>query len=118
MKDVILNLIISVVGAALGWISAKLLTKREKKVKDLQIINDAISPLLISIKDLTAHNNKLVSELLEEQRKNLDIIENNKLLVAEKADLVSQIAKLNNKIDKLERMIKSLRDENNNTAIS
>ncbi len=108
MGDYIWQIIVLVLTSACGWFFGKLQTRREQKQSDLQIIEEAISPLLTSIKDLTEHNNRLVEQYLEEQKQRLAGQEENKNLKAERAELAEQVSKLTAKVDKLERTIKRL----------
>lgn len=100
-----------VVTTVLGWMSAKLMTKRERKQSDLTLINNAISPLLNSIRELTEHNSSITEKLLDEQTKNLALLEEKAALMAERMDLVNKIDKLDKKVASLERLIKKLTNE-------
>lgn len=108
MGDYIWQIIVLVLTSACGWFFGKLQTKREQKQSDLQIIEEAISPLLTSIKDLTEHNNCMVEQYLEERKQRLVMQEENEALKAERAELAEQVSKLTAKVDKLERTIKRL----------
>ncbi len=76
-------------------------TKRERKRSDFQMINEAISPLITSIGQLTEQNNELVQKLMNEQDKNLK-------LLAEKSAWIEEREELNQKIDKLQRTVNTL----------
>lgn len=108
MLDPIWQIVILVVTSSLSWFFGKLQTKRETKQTDLEIINNAISPLLKSIGELTRYNETLVLQYLEEQRQRLEVQEENKTLKAEKANLAEQVSKLTFKVDRLERTINKL----------
>ena len=108
MSDYVWQIFVLVLTSACGWFFGKLQTKREQKQSDLQIIEEAISPLLTSIRDLTEHNNRLVEQYLEEQKQRLAVQEENKNLKAERAELAEQVSKLTAKVEKLERTIKQL----------
>ena len=108
MDNYVWEIIVLVLTSACGWFFGKLQTRREQKQSDLQIIEEAISPLLTSIKELTEHNNRLVQQYLDEQRQRLAIQEENKNLKADRAELAEQVSKLTAKVDKLEKTIKRL----------
>lgn len=108
MEDTIWQIIQGIATAAVGWSFAKLQTRRERKKSDLQIINDAISPLLTSVQSLTEYNNKLVLLYLDEQRERLVAQEKNKALEEERDTLSKKVSQLTDKIDKLEKTIKKL----------
>ena len=101
MKEVITTTAISAGTGFFGWLFAKLQTRSERKKTDLQLINEAITPLLCSIKDLTEQNNDMVNRLLAEQDKNLQ-------LIAEKSEWIKERGTLMEKIEELERQIKTL----------
>lgn len=108
MSDYIWQIIVLISTSACGWFFGKLQTRREQKQSDLQIIEEAVSPLLTSIKELTEHNNRLVEQYLDEQKQRLAVQEENKNLKAERAELAEQVSRLTAKVDKLERTIKRL----------
>lgn len=108
MSEYVWQIIVLISTSSCGWFFGKLQTKREQKQSDLQIIEEAVSPLLTSINDLTEHNNRLVEQYLEEQKQRLAIQEENKNLKAERAELAEQVSRLTVKVEKLERTIKRL----------
>ncbi len=117
MGDYIWQIVVPVLTSACGWFFGKLQTKREQKQSDLQIIEEAISPLLTSIKELTEHNNRLVEQYLDEQKQRLAMQEENKSLKADRAELAEQVSRLTAKVDKLEKTIKRLaKNEKDNIA--
>lgn len=103
--------IIPVLTAALAWLGAKIKTRREKKQTDLQIINEAIKPLLTSITELTNHNRELTSDLVEQQTDNLKLLEEKRAWLAERGDLLEEMGKLRKQFDALAKEVKKLRGE-------
>ncbi len=113
--DIVYQILLFLATTAIGWFFGKLQTKREQKQTDIQIIEGAISPMLNSIKELTEHSSELVVKLLTEQEKNLQLIETNSALLADKANLVNKIESLEKKVATLTAMVKKLADEKNNS---
>ena len=97
-----------VAAAVVGWFGSNVKSRRDKKQTDLQIINEAITPLLQSIKDLTDHNHGLTEKLLAEQTKNLAMLEERRSLLDERDNLADQVEKLNKRVALLERAIRKL----------
>lgn len=108
MIETVWQIVILLATNACTWFFGKLQTRREQKQTDLQIINQAVTPLLDSIKNLTEYNNRLVEQYMEEQRQRMEAQEENKSLKAERTQLAEQVSKLTAKVDKLERTIKKL----------
>jgi hypothetical protein len=80
--------------AMAGWFGRRILTRREKRRFDVELVTSAITPLLESITKLTEQNQTMVERLLFEQSKNLD-------LMKERGELLD-------KVDRLEKEVKSL----------
>jgi len=97
--------------AVLGWLGSNLKHRRENKKTDLQLINGAIEPLLKSITELTDHNRTLTGDLVEEQKKSLALMEEKRLWLAERGELVGQVEKLTKRVASLERTIRKLTTE-------
>ncbi len=108
MSEYVWQIIVLISTSSCGWFFGKLQTKREQKQSDLQIIEEAVSPLLTSIKDLTEHNNRLVEQYLEEQKQRPGHTGGEQNLKAERAELAEQVSRLTVKVEKLERTIKRL----------
>ncbi len=104
--DYIFQILLPVVTGVVGWLGAKIKTRRENKQTDLQIINEAIAPLLKSIKELTDHNLTITGKLVDEQKKTLALMKENSALIAERGDLIGQIEKLNRRVASLEKLIR------------
>lgn len=117
MSDYVWQIIVPVLTSACGWFFGKLQTRREQKQSDLQIIEQAVTPLLTSIRDLTEHNNRLVEQYLDEQRQRLAAQEENKALKAECAELAEQVSRLTAKVDRLERTIGRLTKHEKDTFV-
>lgn len=98
--------ILPVVTGVVGWLGSNVKSRRANKQTDLQIINEAIQPLLMSIKELTDHNRTLTGDLVEEQKKTLALMEEKRAWLAERGDLVGQIEKLTKRVASLERAIR------------
>lgn len=109
--DIWQQIVIPLVTAAIGWAFAKLKTGRERKQSDLELINGAVSPLLESIRDLTNHGNNITEKLLQEQTKNLELMERNAALLTERIDLVKKLGKLEREVATLTKEIKKLTAE-------
>lgn len=103
--------IIPVLTAALAWFGANIKTRREKKKTDLQIINEAIKPLLTSITELTNHNRELTGDLVEQQTDNLKLLEEKRAWLAERGDLLEEMGKLRKQVDALAKEVKKLRGD-------
>lgn len=92
-------------GAALmgffTWLYSKWQTKREKKKTDLDLINDAIRPLLESIQNLTTRHNELIQKYIEEQNEKLALLAEKGELIEKIEHLEKQVKDLNSKINKL-----------------
>ncbi len=108
--------ILPVLTAVLGWLGAKIKTRRENKQTDLQIINGAIQPLLKSISELTDHSRTLTGELVEEQKKSLALVEEKRAWLAERGDLLDEIDKLKRQVASLAKEVKMLREERKQSA--
>ena len=85
-----------------------MLTKREKKASDLELIEKAISPMLNSITNLTNHLDEVTAKYAAEQRKNLKLIK-------EKGELLLRIASLEKEVQKLTEMVKNLSNNEKST---
>ena len=97
----ILQLVLPVITAFCGWLFSKLQTRREQKQTDLQIINAAIKPLLVSISELTDRLKSTTSELMEERERNLK-------LTTERTELLGKIENLEKEVKKLQRQVAKL----------
>ena len=84
-----------------GWFFSKLLTPREKKKTDLEIINAAIKPLLVSISELTERLKAVTTDLMDEREKNLK-------LTMERTELLGKIDNLEKEVRKLQRQVAKL----------
>ena len=109
--------ILPVLTAVLGWLGAKIKTRRENKQTDLQIINGAIQPLLKSISELTDHSRTLTGELVEEQKKSLALVEEKRAWLAERGDLLDEIDKLKKQVASLAKEVKMIREERKQVAV-
>lgn len=116
MGDKIWQIVLMAATAFVGWLMGKLQTKRERKQSDIKLIENAISPLLKSIQDVTDHSTSLTDKLLKEQTKSLQLMEENNALLAERVDLVNKIEKLEKKVSSLATMVKKLSNEKDNSA--
>lgn len=95
-----------------GWFGSRILTAREAKKTDLQIINEAITPLLNSITELTKTVEVTQTKLINEQEKSLSLIMENKALIAEKGDLMKKVEELEKKVAKLTKLVQNLTKAN------
>lgn len=104
--DIILQILLPFVTGACGWMFSKMQTRREQKQTDLQIINDAIRPLLESIADLTNRLKQSTTDLMDEREKSLN-------LANERTELLDKIESLEKEVKRLTAMVKKLttRDE-------
>jgi chromosome segregation ATPase len=103
--------IIPILTAALAWLGANIKTRRANKQTDLQIINEAIAPLLKSITELTDHNRDITQKYVEEQGKTLGLLEEKRAWFAERGDLLDKVDKLSKKVTSMEKMIRKLTSE-------
>ena len=92
-------------GVIVGYLTKLLTTSRERKEKDLDIINAAISPLLNSIKELTIQNKELITKLADEQTATLKQMQQNKSLLEERVELVGKIDKLTRQVELLKKAL-------------
>jgi len=99
------------VTAAIGWIFSKLKTNRERKQSDLDLVNNAVAPLVKSITDLTDQNNEIVKKLVAEQDKNLRLIKEKGELLEEMEGLRKEVKALKRE---LETFIKRQNEKDNN----
>lgn len=107
-----------ILAAVLGWFGSKLKTRREKKAEDIQVIQDAIAPLLKSISELTAHNNAVTQQLIAEQKKTLELLQEKAAWSAERDSLVNKVDSLQKQVTKLTTMVKKLTKESNEESDS
>ncbi len=114
--QLIYQIIIPVLTAATGWFFSKLKTSRENKQSDLQLINEAIAPLLKSIAELTAHIKSITAELVEEKKLNLQLMEEKAATSAEVERLNAKVASLEKKIQSLTNLIKKQHHEKTTTS--
>lgn len=108
MKDVIAATAIAGGTGFFGWFFGKLQTNRERKKTDLQLINEAIAPLLTSISQLTKQNNEMVCQLLTEQDKNLKLIEEKSQWMKERSELIEKIERLEKQVSTLSKKVGEL----------
>lgn len=106
MKDVLIPTATAAGTGFVAWIYSKLKTRREKKKSDIQLINEAISPLLTSIKQLTEQNNEMVCRLLAEQDKNLQLLEERSRYQTERHELIKKIDSLEKTVKQLQKTVK------------
>lgn len=109
MSEWLRDIIVAVTGLVVGYLGRQWMTRRERKHDDLKLIDEAINPLVESIKVLTTQNNDLIRKLQEEQTARLKDIDDKRQLLAEKETLQKQIEKLNRKIEELNRKIEELK---------
>ena len=104
----ILQLVLPVISAALGWLFSKLQTRREQKQTDLQIINTALKPLLESITDLTDRLKQSTTELLEERERTLN-------LSNERTEILDKVNSLEKEVKRLVKLVNKLsnKDDDN-----
>jgi chromosome segregation ATPase len=105
MKEVVTTTAVAAGTGVISWILAKMQTRRERKKSDIQLINESVQPLLLSIKALTEQNNDTVCKLLAEQDKSLKLIEEKSKWQAERHELIEKIDGLEKKIQHLQKTI-------------
>lgn len=108
MGEITALIVTSLVSLAVGFFGRLLMTRREKKHDDIQLLNEAINPLVESVRLLTEQNKDLIQKLQEEQMARLQDIEDKRQLLAEKQTLQKQLEKNNRKIEELNRKIEEL----------
>lgn len=101
MREVITTTTVAAGTGFFAWLFGKMQTRRERKKSDLQLVSEAVSPLVQSIKELTEQNNEVISKLMSEQDKVLQ-------LMSEKAALINERGELLEKVEKLERQVNCL----------
>lgn len=113
MMETVWQVLLCLCTAAIGWLFSKLKTKRENKQTDLQIINEAIKPLLSSISELTEHVNRVTNDLIDEKKRNLELMNERTTLRNEIGGLTEKIALLEKKVGSLTKLIQRQQKENN-----
>ncbi len=114
--EIVYQVALPIITAATAWFFSKLKTTRECKQSDLQLINEAISPLLKSIAELTQHVKNITAELVDEKKNNLQLLEEKSALLTEIEGLNSKVASLEKQIQSLTNLVKKQRkNENKNT---
>ena len=108
MDEIATILVTSLVSLAVGYFTRLLMTRREKKHDDIQLLNEAINPLVESVRILTEQNKDLIQKLQEEQMARLQDIEDKRRLLDEKQALQKQLERNNRKIEELNRKIEEL----------
>lgn len=108
--DVIKQVLMMVATGLCGWVFSKLQTRREQKQTDLQIINNAIKPLLESISDLTMRLKQMTIDLMDEREKCVS-------LSNERSELLGKIESLEKEVKRLSAVVKKLttKDEKGTT---
>jgi chromosome segregation ATPase len=91
-----------------GWLFGKWKTPRERKKTDLQLINDAVSPLIDSIRQLTERNNEMVGKLIREQEEKLHLLEEKNEWIKERGELNAIIKKLEKEMASMNKKIETL----------
>lgn len=99
MENYIWQIVYGFATAAIGWVFSKLLTRREQKKTDLEIINSSIKPLLESIADLTSRLKEVTTQLLTSQDENLALRLN-------KTELLGKIDHLEQQVHNLTELLK------------
>ena len=99
MDEIATILVTSLVSLAAGYFTRLLMTRREKKHDDIQLLNEAINPLVESVRILTEQNKDLIQKLQEEQMARLQDIEDKRRLLDEKQALQKQLERKNSKIE-------------------
>lgn len=108
MKEAITTTSIAAGTGFFAWLFGKMQTRREKKKSDLQLISEAVSPLVQSIKDLTEQNNEIISKLMKEQDKVLQLMSEKSALINERGELLEKIEKLEKQVHCLTKKINEL----------
>lgn len=108
MKELLIGFASATITLILGFLGRHLLTKREKKHDDLQMVNEAVNPLLESVKMLTAQTADLIAKLTAEQTAHLESIRKTEALLAEREVLTKKIDKMNKEIETLKKRIEEL----------
>ena len=97
--ETITQILLCFATAAIGWAFSKLKTNREKKQSDLDLVNNAVAPLVKSITELTEQNNDIVKRFVAEQDKNLQLIREKGELLEEMEGLRKEVNDLKRKLD-------------------
>lgn len=94
MTQYIGELITLFAGGFATWVWQRLKTRRERKESDLKLINEAINPLIESVRTLTSHNSELAQKVVNVSEQNLRYL--------------NEIISLKGKVQDLEYTIKKL----------
>lgn len=108
--------VLPILTAVLGWLGKSVKSRRENKKSDLELINNAISPLLRSISELTDHVGKVTAELVEEKAKNLELTTQRDAQRGEIEALTSKVTSLERKITALTNLIKKQKHDKIDSA--
>lgn len=108
MNESIITIIIAASTGFLGWLFSKLTTRRERKKSDMQLISESAANLVESIRILTERNSELVTEIMEEQKKSLDLLKEKSSWQVERETFVTEIEKLKKEVKALTKKIDEL----------
>lgn len=110
--DTVKDVLMLAAGGGFGWLFSKLKTRRENKASDLQLIENAIAPLLRSISELTTHSGEITAKLVAEQEKSLRLLQENAALLEDKITLAGKVEKLEKKVSSLIALLKKQAKDN------
>jgi len=91
-----------------AWLYSKLKTPRERKRSDLELINEAIQPLLNSIQKVTASNDELMRRYITSQNENIKLLDVKSDLLRDRGTLMDKVEGLEKEVIKLNTKINSL----------
>lgn len=100
--------LLPVLTGVVGWAISKWKTSREKRADDVRLVNESISPLLASITELTDTVRTMTERLMDEQRKNLALLQEKADWLAERSDLMAKIEELEKKVQRLTNLVQKL----------
>ncbi|NJN27155.1 MAG: hypothetical protein HC819_14845 [Cyclobacteriaceae bacterium] len=119
MSEAIWGILGAGVSGFFAWLYSKLKTKRERKQSDLELINEAIQPLLNSIQKVTSSNDELMQRYISAQNEKIKLLDEKSDLLKDRGTLMDKVEGLEKEIVKLNAKINSLIKnvaKNNNTS--
>jgi chromosome segregation ATPase len=103
MQQYLGELITLLVGGFATWLWQRLKTRRERKESDLKLINEAINPLVESVRILTSHNSELAQKVVTGSEQNLRYLNEIISLKGKVQDLEYTIKKLTVEIEEFKK---------------
>ena len=111
MKEVITTTATAAGTGFFNGLFSKWQTRRERRKSDMQMIHDTTINLVGSIRTLTEQNSELVKELMNEQKKCLELLREKSVWQTEREGFISEIEKLRKEVKALTKKVNELINE-------